>query len=133
MTTLRNAVPTITPSRASNEGGRADQSAQDLARRKREVGQPEDRERPLSAEHAPFAIRRTLRLAVHVDAVGREVHQPDLRNPGLGIGRDLTVPVVCDGRIGDLHDEQDVGGAGMGTRVAILPRPDECRVGSGSA
>ena len=65
---------------------------------------------------------------MHVDHIGRQIHNPHLNNPVSGVARNLAGKVATESRVRDFDDQADVFGARM--RVLPLSRrgDDEVRV-----
>lgn len=68
--------------------------------------------------------------AVGVEDAALEVHNPYLGDAGAGVKRELHRAVVAEGAVGDLDQEQDVGGAGaVAGGVEVGPRAEHGEVG----
>lgn len=67
-------------------------------------------------------------MAVDLDAVGAQVDQPDLDDPGAGAQGHLDPPVPPDRAVGHHHQQEDVLGTGVGGPVEVRTRPQHGEV-----
>jgi len=58
-------------------------------------------------------------LSVALDGVAWEIDEPHLGNSGLRVARDLGLPVRLHGSLGNLDDQQNIGGPRMLSPVTI--------------
>lgn len=62
----------------------------------------------LAAPNLDISVSVPGRIPVDLDRLGGKIHQPGLRDAGAGIERNLPQPVMVDGRVRNLNEQEDV-------------------------
>lgn len=86
-----------------------------------DVGEGPRRDRAAARDPLGVRVAVALWIPMYLDRLALEVHGPALADAGLGVERPLDVPVVAQGRVGGLDQQQHVGGLGQRGSIKVGP------------
>src|SRR6187397_1805652 len=103
-------------------------SAQQFGHANREIGERVGRDRFVTTPGERLCISAVLWLSEHIDGVGIEVHDPDLRDGTSSIDRQLDASVKPQATFCELDQQKYLFGLRMCRSVEAFTRPDQDHV-----